>query len=273
MCEIYEVSRSGYYEWKERPLSPQQKENNEILKLMKESYKENQGMCGLDKMLEDVRETFPSCGRNRVYRLQKEHRLYARRKKKRKVLTTDSKHSLPVAENLLNQDFETSAKNQVWVTDITQFVSKEGNLYLAIVKDLYTKEVVGWALEKHMRTSLCLSALEKAFNKHRPSKGLIHHSDRGSQYCSSEYQQKLHSYGMKPSMSRKGNCWDNAPAESFFSALKTERVGLQSYKNLKEAKQDLYWYIDQFYNRKRRHQALGNLRIPDFIASQQLMVA
>ena len=113
MCAVFEVSRSGYYEWTDRPVSSREKENQEILALMKESYKENQGMCVLDKMLEDVRETFPSCGRNRVYRLQKEHRLYARRKKKRKVLTTDPKHSLPVAENLLNQDFETSAKNQI----------------------------------------------------------------------------------------------------------------------------------------------------------------
>jgi len=188
-------------------------------------------------------------------------------------LTTDSKHALPVAENLLEQNFDTSFKNEVWVTDITQFLSEEGNLYLAIVKDLHTKEIVGWALEKHMRTDLCLKALQKAFKKHRPGKGLLHHSDRGSQYCSHEYQNKLRSYGMIPSMSRKGNCWDNAPAESFFSALKTERVELQDYRSIKEARQDLYWYIDQFYNRKRRHQALGNIRIPDFIRSQESIAA
>ena len=273
MCKVLEVSRSGYYEWKNRSLSPRDIENQNILKVMKKSYKESQGMCGLDKMLKDVQEVYPYCSRNRVYRLQKLYNLYAIRKKKRKIFTTDSKHRLPVAKNLLNQQFDAKAPNTVWVTDITQFPTKEGNAYVAIVKDIYTKEIVGWSIDSHMRTSLCLSALEKAYNKQRPSEGLIHHSDQGSQYCSYDYQTKLRSYKMIPSMSRKGNCWDNAPAESFFSALKSERVALKLYKNVKEAKKDLYWYIDHFYNRKRRHQSLGNIRIPEFIKQHQLSAA
>jgi len=179
---------------------------------MRKSYRENRSIIGLDKMLEDVRETFPGCRRNRVYRLQRKHRLYVRRKRKRKILTTDSKNALPVAENLLHRSLMRPRRTGVG-NRYHPVLREEGGAYLAIVKDLYTKEIVGWALEDHMMTSLCLKAPEKAYKKQRPGKCLIHHSDRGPQYCSREYQRKLRKYRVVPSMSRKGNCWDNAPAK------------------------------------------------------------
>jgi len=181
MCYVLDVSRSGYYEWKDRSQSLRKRQDVKILQIMKKSHSENQGMCGLDKILEDVREVFPKCSRKRVYKLQKQHGLYSVRKKKRKIMTTDSNHKLPIAENLLNQNFEIHQANSVWVTDITQFNTHKGDAYLAIVKDIYTKEIVGWALADHMRTQLCIDALESAVIKHRPGNGLIHHSDRGSQ--------------------------------------------------------------------------------------------
>ena len=150
------------------------------------------------------------------------------------------------------------------MTDITQLITSEGTLYLATVKDICTKEIVGWSAAEHMRKELCLDALDNAVKRHRPAPGLIHHSDRGSQYCSHKYQEALAGYKMICSMSRKGNCWDNACAETFFSTIKSERLHHKTYKTLLEAHQDIFWYIESFYNRKRRHQALGNITIPEF---------
>ena len=246
------------------PLALESAKITQLLKEMKKSHLKDQGMCGLDKIWEDVKIAFPKCSRKRVYRLQRLHGLYSVRKRKPKVMTTDSNHKFPIAKNLLNQNFDVHQANSVWVTDITQFNTQNGEAYLAIVKDIYTKEIVGWALGNHMRTQLCIDALENAVRKHRPGKGLTHHSDRGSQYCSNEYQSKLKEYKMVCSMSRKGNCWDNACAETFFSALKSERIQHRVYKNLSSARKDLFWYIEYFYNRRRRHQSLGNIRIPEF---------
>ena len=173
-------------------------------------------MCGINKILEDVREYFPNCSRNRLYKLQKVNKLYAKRKRKYKA-TTNSNHNLPVAPNLLNQNFETTRPNAVWVTDISYIDTYEGWLYLATVKDIFTKEIVGWATADNMRTELCINALENAIKRHKPANGLIHHSDRGVQYCSKEYQKLLKKHQITCSMSRKGNCYDNACAETFFS--------------------------------------------------------
>lgn len=273
MCDIWDVSRSGYYEWLDRPESKRSQEDTRILEVMKKSYMACQGMCGLDKLLGDVRESFPTCGRNRAYRLQKRFGLYSARKKPYKVQTTDSDYILPIAENILNQDFVVQAPNTTWVTDITYLQIGNETMYLAIVKDLYDKEIVGWSLDTHMRTELCLAALDAAVKKRRPKAGLIHHSDRGSQYCSHAYQEQLKKYHMICSMSRKGNCWDNACAETFFSALKSERTRHQKYQNKDELHRDLFWYIEYFYNRHRRHQALGNLTIPQFQNEQTRQMA
>ena len=264
MCEAFDVSRGGYYEWLHRKPGKRSEESDKILKLMKQSHTECQGMCGLDKMLGDIREEFPKCSRNRAYKLQKAHGLYSVRKRPFRVCLTDSNHDLPIAENLLNQKFDISEPGKVWVTDITQLITSEGTLYLATVKDICTKEIVGWSAAEHMRKELCLDALDNAVKRHRPAPGLIHHSDRGSQYCSHKYQEALTGYKMICSMSRKGNCWDNACAETFFSTIKSERLHHKTYKTLLEAHQDIFWYIESFYNRRRRHQALGNITIPEF---------
>lgn len=258
MCQILEVSRSGYYGWKNRPKSSRQLENEEILRVAKKSHEASKGICGLDKMLEDVREKHPKCSRNRLYKIQKKHNLYAVRKKKFKA-TTNSKHKLPVAENLLNQNFNIEKPGTVWVTDISYLGTQEGWLYLATVKDICTKEIVGWATADHMRTELCIDALKNALMRHKPAKGLIHHSDRGVQYCSIDYQVLLKQQGMVCSMSRKGDCFDNACAETFFSAIKSEMLYLKKYDTREDARRDIFWYIEIFYNRRRRHQALGYL--------------
>lgn len=258
MCKYLEVSRSGYYNWKDRGPSKRTLENEKILDAAKGSYAECRGMCGLDKMLEDVREKFPKCSRNRLYRIQRDNRLYSIRKKKFKA-TTNSNHQLPVAPNLLNQNFKVDRPGSVWVTDISYIDTSEGWLYLATVKDIFTKDIVGWATANHMRTELCIKALESAIKRYRPQRGLIHHSDRGVQYCSKDYQKLLKKHGILCSMSRKGNCYDNACAETFFSTIKCEMLYHKKYETRKEAHRDIFWYIEVFYNRKRRHQSLGYL--------------
>jgi putative transposase len=263
MCKYFEVSRSGYYAWKDRVPSKRAQENEEILQAARKSYNECRGMCGLDKMLEDVRKKFPKCSRNRLYKIQRDSRLYSIRKRKFKV-TTDSKHKHPVAENLLNQEFTVDRPGAVWVSDISYLYTTEGWLYLATVKDIFTKDIVGWATANHMRAELCIKALESAIKRYRPLKGLIHHSDRGVQYCSKDYQELLKKHGMVCSMSRKGNCYDNACAETFFSTIKCEMLFHKKYETHEEARRDIFWYIEIFYNRKRRHQALGYMTPAEF---------
>jgi len=256
MCRVLNISRSGYYDWYERPRSKREVENEEILGVARKSYKDCRGMCGLDKLLEDVREEFPKCSRNRLYKIQRENNLYSIRKKKFKA-TTNSNHKLPIAENILNQDFTTYSINQVWVSDISYLDTDEGWLYLATVKDIFNKEIVGWAVSDNMKTDLCIRALDNAVKRHHPPEGLIHHSDRGVQYCSHNYQDYLKKHKMICSMSRKGNCYDNACAETFFSTIKCEMLYQKKYETREEARKDIFWYIEIFYNRKRRHQALG----------------
>ena len=191
--------------------------------------------------------------------------MYSVRKKPFRVCLTDSKHNLPKAPNLLNQNFNVDNPNSVWVTDITQVNTREEKLYLATVKDIFHKKIVGWSLAPHMRTELCLAALQDAVSRNRPQKGLIHHSDQGSQYCSKDYIEELEKLGMIRSMSRKGNCWDNACAETFFSTIKSERLHRKSYKDYEEVRKDIFWYIECFYNRKRGHAALDNLTPEEFL--------
>ncbi len=181
MCQVVDVSRSGFYDWNKRETSERKKTNGKILRIMKESHIKAQGMIGLDKLWADVKDAGIQCGRNRAYNLQKEHSLYSIRKKPFRVCITDSNHNLPKAPNVLNQDFHVDKPNAVWVTDITEFKDARGKLYLATVKDIFHKQIVGWALATHMRKELCLEALKNAVMRQRPAKGLIHHSDQGSQ--------------------------------------------------------------------------------------------
>lgn len=179
------------------------------------------------------------------------------RHKRRYKATTDSKHSFPVAPNVLNRQFRTVRPDQVWVADITYLPTAEGWLYLAAVMDLHTRMIVGWAMDSRMTRDLVINGLRMARFRRKPKAGLIHHSDRGSQYASHDYQAVLKEYDMTPSMSRKGNCWDNAPMESFFNSLKNERTHHQRYATREEARRDTFEYIEVFYNRSRRHSALG----------------
>jgi putative transposase len=206
----------------------------------------------------DLKEKGISCSQKLVARLMKSHQIAAKRKRKF-VVTTDSKHDLPVAENKLNQEFTATKANKKWVTDITYVWTREGWLYLAAVLDLFSRKVVGWAMDANMERGLVIRALQMALLTRKPEKGLLHHSDRGSQYASNDYQKLLSNNWMDCSMSRKGNCYDNACMESFFATLKQELVYHRQYQTRKEAKQDIFEYIQVWYNRKRRHSALGYL--------------
>lgn len=197
----------------------------------------------------------------------------AAKRKRKFMVTTDSRHSLPVAENKLNQEFSASRPNEKWVTDITYIWTKEGWLYLAVVLDLFSRKVVGWSMDETMEKDLVINALNMALRSRQPEKGLLHHSDRGSQYASSDYQKLLMDQQITCSMSRKGNCYDNAVVESFFSTLKQELVFHQQYQSRQHAKQDIFEYIEVWYNRRRRHSSLGYVSPEDFENLNQYAVA
>src|SRR6516162_7378498 len=195
--------------------------------------------------------------RKRVERVMRQHDIRARAPRRFRVCTTDSKHSLAVAENLLDQNFVTDRPDQVWLADITYIPTGEGGLYLAVILDLFTRKVVGWAMRDHLRAELTIATLTMAIQRRCPTAGLIHHSDRGSQYAAGDYRDILQAAAIVQSMSRKGNCWDNAPMESFFGTLKTELVHQSEYPDRDTARRDLFAYIEGYYNRQRRHSAIG----------------
>jgi putative transposase len=258
MCRIFQVSQSGYYEWLHNPKSVTKRVNQAIYNVLKASYDRNKGRTGLDKLLADVKEEFPKCSRNRLYRIQKAHKLYSIRKRKFKA-TTNSKHDNPVAANLLNQDFHVVEPNKVWVTDISYISTDEGWLYLATVKDLFDRQIVGFATGNSITTELCKRALASAIQRYKPARGLIHHSDRGVQYASKDYQQMLKQNNMVCSMSRTGVPYDNACAETFFSTIKLEMIYQEHYRTRAQAKAAIFEYIEVYYNRQRRNAAIGNI--------------
>jgi transposase InsO family protein len=220
-------------------------------------------------MAEEIEAHGTPCGRHKAATIMKLADVAAKQKKKFKV-TTDSKHNLPVAPNLLNREFTVNEPDRVYVSDITYLWTQEGWLYLAVVIDLFSRQVEGWSLNQRMERTLVMDALRMAVWRRQPSLGLLFHSDRGSQYCSSDFQTMLTTYGMISSMSRKGNCWDNSVAESFFGSLKTERVFFSNYKTRKDARQDVIDYIEMFYNSRRRHSYLGYVSPREFEEMQQL---
>lgn len=257
MCETLAVSVSGYRAWK-RGGSPHRKRltDAQLLALIKAIHQELRGAYGSPRMVRELRARGFPAAKPRVERLMRANGIRARHKRRFKA-TTDSKHNLPVAANLLDRNFAPSAPNQAWSADLTYVWTEEGWLYLAVVMDLFNREIVGWSIRPRMSTDIVLDALTMAWFRRRPAPGLIHHSDRGSQYASHAFQAKLADYGMTCSMSRKANCWDNAPAESFFNSLKNERVHGTRYASRAAAVADLFDYIETFYNRSRRHSALG----------------
>lgn len=251
------VSVSGYRAWK-RGGTPERKRltNAQMLALIRAVHAELKGAYGSPRITKELRDRGFPASKARVDRLMQENGIRARHKRRYKA-TTDSKHNLPVAPNLLERNFTPEAPNQVWTADLTYIWTDEGWLYLAVVIDLFNREVVGWSMKPRMTADIVIDALTMAWFRKKPAPGLIHHSDRGSQYASGAFQARLKKYGMICSMSRKGNCWDNACSESFFNSLKNERVHGTRYGTRAEAEADIFDYIEPFYNRRRKHSTLG----------------
>jgi putative transposase len=264
LSNMLSVSESGYYEWLTRKPSRRQQEEAMLEIAIQAAHRKSRGAHGPAKLQRDLAEDGIKAGECRIRRIRKKLGIKCVQKKKYKA-TTDSKHTLPVAENILEQNFETAAPNQVWVTDITYIPTDEGWLYLAGHKDLFTGEVVGYAMSARMTKELVSRSLFQAVSLKRPDKGLIHHSDRGSQYCSYSYRRLLDQFGMLSSMSGKGNCYDNAPMESFWGVLKSELVHHRRFKTREDAVREITEYIEIFYNRQRRQQRLGYLSPAAFI--------
>jgi transposase InsO family protein len=256
LCQVLDVSPSGYFAWKNRPASRRQREDLVLLAHVRSAFSLSHETYGSPRMTHELREQGLETGRRRVARLMRENGLRARqpRRFRRK---TDSQHAFPVAPNRLDQDFTAAAPDEKWGVDLSYIWTREGWLYLAVVIDLYARRVVGWAAGDRLHKELALTALRRALVMRRPAAGLLHHSDRGSQYCSNAYQAELRLHGIVVSMSGKGNCYDNAMVETFFKTLKSELVWRTVFQTRAEATEALARYIDGFYNPRRRHSALG----------------
>ena len=257
MCSALDVSSAGYYAWRGRPESQRSATNRALLDDIKRVHRDNHECYGSPRIHLELEAQGRGASRGRIERLMRRHGVRAIMARPRRARTTDSRHDLPIAPNLLDRNFVAAAPNRIWLADITYIETGEGWLYLSTVMDLYSRRIVGWAMRDHLRTELPLAALRMAFSAQRSGAGLIHHSDRGVQYASHDYRAALAADGITASMSRKGNCYDNAPMESFFHTLKTERVHHRQYATRAEAQRDIFAYIEGFYNRTRRHSAIG----------------
>ena len=256
MCRQLEVSTSGYYAWRDREPSQHASDDVKLSAEIAAFHVASRRTYGSPRIHEDLKDAGRKVSRKRVIRLMQEQEIAARRKKRFRK-TTDSNHAFPVFENLLDRDFYVDEPNRVWVTDITYIWTREGWLYLAAIVDLYSRAVVGWAMSDTIDRNLCLSALTMAVVARRPGPSLVHHSDRGSQYASGDYQRALKDNKMLCSMSRKGDCWDNAVAESFWSTIKAELIHDVDFASRAIAQQAVFEYIEVFYNRRRRHSTIG----------------
>jgi transposase InsO family protein len=263
MCRVLRVSVSGFYDFSDRAPSPRKQHREKIAQAAARSHFESNRIYGYRKVWQDLEQEQIGCCAETVRRVLRELGLFSRRKRKF-VVTTDSQHSQPVAENVLDRDFSASAPNQKWLTDITYISTQEGWLYLAAVQDIFSRKIVGWSMSERIDTELVKSALAMAVTQRSPEPGLLHHSDRGVQYASDGYQEMLADLGVICSMSGKGDCWDNAMMESFFGSMKTEWVYEKDYQSRQAAKEDLFKYIELFYNRQRRHASLGYVSPEDF---------
>lgn len=255
---MFLIERSGYYAWLKRKPSKRQQANEELDEKIIDIFKSHKSRYGSPRIADELRENNEICSKNRVARRMKHLDLKAKAKKKFKV-TTDSKHNLPVALNLLNRNFTAHAPNQKWCGDISYIWTDEGWMYLAVVIDLYSRAVIGWSMQSTMSRELVCDALMMALWRRGFPRKVLFHSDRGSQYCSGDYQKILKHYEFICSMSRKGNCWDNAVAESFFHSLKTELVYAERFTTREIAKQSIFQYLEGYYNRVRRHSAIGSM--------------
>jgi transposase InsO family protein len=262
-----QVSRSGFYKWQQATPSEQERRKEEMLERIAYHFRDSEERYGSPKITQMLHKEGHQISERTVSIYMQELGLRSCVSRKYKEQTTDSNHDLPIAPNVLEQKFTTTEPGKVWVADITYIPCREGRLYLASVMDLCTREIVGWRLNDRMTTDLVLGALEAAYEAQKPEKGLLHHSDRGSQYASKDYRDKLEAYFMKASMSRKGNCYDNACIESFHSILKKELIYCTKFKTKQQAYEAIYRYIEFFYNRKRIHSAIGYLSPVHFAAS------
>ena len=267
MCQVLEVSRTGYYDWLGRPASNRSQRHAALAVEIKAAFAEARGVHGSPRLKHDLAAREVSACRNTIAKIMRETGLAARAPKRFVPQTTDSGHANPIAPNLLDRQFAAGSGQAAWVTDITYIPTQEGWLYLAAVMDLRTRRIVGFSMADHLQVELVMDALEMALGRAAPKEGLVHHSDRGVQYACREYQDLLASRGIVCSMSRTGNCYDNAVMESFWATLKVEEVYRQEYPTHAAARAAIFEYIEVFYNRKRRHSALGYLS-PEAFAAQ-----
>lgn len=263
LCRLLRVCRSGFYAWESRPESRRVREDRALLAHIERIHRASREAYGTVKTWKDLTKHGIGCGRNRVARLRKQAGIEARRMRRFRV-TTQSRHSYPIADNLLDRAFSVSRPNRVWVGDITFIPTQAGWLYVAILVDLFARRVVGWAMSRYIDRELVTRALAMALERRRPAPGLIHHTDQGRQYATESYRQRLLAHGISPSMSRKGDCFDNACAESFMSTLKNELTHHLQFHTREEAKTAIFEFIEVFYNRQRLHQTLGYLSPAEF---------
>jgi putative transposase len=256
LCDTLGVSRAGLYAWQKRPLSEQQQRRDALLVEIRAIHTEVKERYGSPRLHKELARRGVPCCVNTVAKLMQDNDLRAKSARKFRH-TTDSNHPLPVADNVLDRQFDPQGPNERWVTDITYIPTREGWLYLAVVEDLYSRRVVGWSMASTMTSRLVVDALEMAVQRRLPGEGLLSHSDRGSQYASEHYQRLLARHGITCSMSRRANCWDNAPMESFFASLKKELTHHEDYQTRAEARASIVEYIEMFYNPKRLHSSLG----------------
>jgi transposase InsO family protein len=256
MSEVLEVSESGFYDWMKRDHQGKAARENALVEKISDIHRGSRGTYGSPRVFEVLQGMGEAVGKKKVETLMRVNEIKARGKRRFKI-TTDSKHSMPVADNIAGRNFQVGSPNQLWCGDITYIWTDEGWLYLAAIIDVGTRKLVGWAMGEEMGHKLVLKALDMAYKGQRPSSGLVHHSDRGSQYASRSYRRRLRRYGMKESMSRKGNCWDNAVMESFFHTLKVEHVHHERFRTRAQAISSIFEWIEVFYNRYRLHSTLG----------------
>lgn len=255
MCALFDVSRSSFYAWHNREESKRQIEDRRLATLIKANFKRSRETYGYRRIYHDLKSQNETCGKHRIAKIMKMHEIKPKTKKKFKV-TTDSKHQKPIFDNLLARDFYAKSPNEKWSSDISYIHTKEGWLYLAVVIDLYSRRIIGWAMSDRMQEKLVMDALYMALFKRKINFPLLIHSDRGSQYAATEYQKILKAYNITCSMSRKGDCYDNSVTETFFHTLKTECVFHYYFETREEAKKTVFEYIEVFYNQQRRHSYL-----------------
>ena len=267
ICRVLGVTRSGFFAWLKREPSLRQRRREQLVRKIKAVHQQNRGLYGSPRVHRALLIDGQRVSRNTVAKLMRQERIRAKTKRRFVPRTTDSTHQQPVAPNLLDRNFTASAPDCKWAADITYIPTDEGWLYLAAVLDLFSRKVVGWAMADRLQTDLVSDAMQMALEHRQPSEGLLHHSDRGVQYASDDYQQLLARHGICVSMSGKGDCWDNAVMESFWATLKTELVHQQRYQTRQQAKASIFVYIEVFYNRKRLHSSLGYVSPESFEAA------